>query len=299
MFNLFRAEFLKQSRTTLFRVLLSAPAAIVAAIVVVLFLARTLTGTAGSPPSDSGILNGIGADFGGGIYFLTGNLLLSTVGGLYSLGLVIVAAVIITSEFSQSTIKMIATREASRPRIVLSKVLYLLGFAILVALVMLGSWLLLNLAFKLNYSLPLGLAEADTNALGKGIYFLFFSFTIYFIWGLFSLLLAMRFKSIPAAVILYFVYSTIDSIVTNFGALALRGDLGDNLPAWLTPLVDVIKFVAPFTINTNYARLAFQPTDQRYVPSISAVQAGIALALWALFFIALTIFVFQRRDITD
>lgn len=298
MLNLFRAELLKQSRTSFFKVLLLAPPILTAALIGIFLFVQALAGQdLGQPPGS--VLAGIGPDFGGGVYYLSATIFLQGIAGLYSLGLVIVGGQIINTEFSLSTIKMLATREPSRAKILATKILYLAFMALVIALIMLACWLAYSGVLKFAYKQPLGLAEQDWDAIGKGLKYTFLTFGFYFIWGLMGIMLAMRFKSVVASVIFYFIYSAIDGAAANIGTAALNGQFGNEIPAWLKPLVDFSKLIAPFLLNTNYGRLAYQATDERYVEAISAYQAGLVLVVWAIIFSALAYLVFRNRDITD
>lgn len=300
MFNLFRAELLKQSRTTFFKVLLLAPPLVTLGLAVIFMVAKTLAGEDfGTNPPTNSLTRGQGVDFGGGIYQLSAAIMLEGIGGLYSLGLVIVGGQIINSEFSLSTIKMLATREASRWRILLTKIVYLGFLSLLLILIIVSCWLGYSLVLKLAYNQPLGLGSVDTDAIGKGFQYSLITFGFYFIWGLMGIMLAMRFKSVIASVIFYFIYSAIDGAASSIGVAALNGDFGNNMPGWLRPLVEFAKVLAPFLLNTNYARLAYQPTDGRYTERISEFQAGAVLLVWGALFIFLAFLVFRNRDITD
>ena len=296
MLNLLRAEVIKEGKLNFVRIVTLAPL-VLAGIISLIYLVLRLTGTNfGSKPSQ--VATATGADLGEGVIAFSSSIVLAGFTSLYTIVLVLIAGQIINNEYSWSTIKMLATREPSRPRIILAKALFLLAYSLLMVGVFLVSWLIFAFALKIAFSDGLGLNGSDSNALGKGLAFVWPTFLTALIWAWLGLALATRFKSVVAAFILYFVYSTIDSLAAAIGVAGIKGQL-NNFPDWLTPIVGILKFIAPFLINTNLVRLTGATLNPSYLESISPIQSLIVLLVWGALFIGLAILIFSRRDITD
>lgn len=295
MFNLVRAELVKNSRLPLVKVLVLAPlAATVILSLLVIFIKLAGNDFGSAPQGSLGLV-----DLGGGVFAFSSQIVLTGIGALYALATVIVGGQIVSHEYGWSTIKMIATREPSRPRLILAKAIFLALFALVMVGVFILSWLIYGFALKIAYNQPFGLVEGDGEALGKGLKYIFLAFVQYLIWGLLALALAIQFKSAVTAVIFYLIYSGIDNLASGLGTAALRGVLGTNFPAWLDPLIQASKLLAPFLINTNYNRLAGSSRNPQYVETISPIQSWLVLAAWSALFILMGIQVFVKRDITD
>ncbi len=172
----------------------------------------------GNPPTSLGPLS---PDIGGGTFGLASQILLVAVGGLYLIGLALMGGMIGSSEYSWNTIKMLATREPSRPRIILSKALFLAAFTLFMAVVLLIGWLIYGLVLKVLFvGEASGGAGLDMEAIGKGLRYLVVAFLLNLVWSIFTLFVAIRFKSVVVAIIFYFIVNTLDGIVSGLGAAA-------------------------------------------------------------------------------
>ncbi|HEX2910636.1 MAG TPA: ABC transporter permease [Chloroflexia bacterium] len=298
MLNLVQAEVLKYRKMTLVTIVAIAPLFLTVLFSLITVFARILSGGFGRVPS-GGSSTFSGPDMGGGLFGLAGNAFLVAIAGFYALGMVLIAALVTSNEFSLSTIKMIATREPSRARIVLAKILFMATFAVFMIAAFIVSWLVFTLVLKLVYGQSLGLVEGDAEAIGKGIKYIIVAFLFYFVWSLLGVALGIRFKSIVATVIIYIVYSGIDGVASTLGGAALNGSLGTDFPAWLKPIIELLKIVSPFLMNTNFTRLTSVSNSPGFVSSISPVQSVLVIVAWGIFFSFLAIQTFKSRDITD
>ncbi len=296
MLNLLRAEILKQSKIGIIRVITFAPLVVCLVLSLLMLMLKAFGADLGTSPSRVG--SGT-VELGSGPVALASSIVLTGFASLFALAMVIVAGFIVSNEYSWSTIKMIATREASRPRIILAKAYFMGLYAALLAAIFIFGWLFYSLVLKLVFGAPLGLNSDDIDAIGKGLKFIIVAFFFYLIWSLLSIALAVRFKSVVVAVIIYVVYSIIDNVASSLGTSALNGRLGTNFPNWLEPFINLSKLIAPFLLNTNFARLSAAPGSPNFVESISPVQSFLVLVGWGVLFVLLAIYVFQKRDITD
>src|SRR4051794_32773462 len=121
MLNLVRAEILKMSKLVFMRVAALLPAGFCVFILAILFLVKLTGSDMGNPlsPPSSGPDLGSGAFTFGSFVFFTG------IAKFYAPGLVIIAGLIIQNEYNWNTVKMLAIREPSRPRLILSKAAYM------------------------------------------------------------------------------------------------------------------------------------------------------------------------------
>ena len=295
MLNLVRAEVLKMSKLVFMRVAALIPAGFCVFILVILFAVKLTGSDLGNPlsPPTTGPDLGTGAFTFGSFVFFTG------IGNFYALGLVIIAGLIIQNEYNWNTVKMLAIREPSRTRLVLSKAAYMALFAVVMVVIFSLSWLVYSFGVKLVYDQPFGLADEDGEAIFKGLKYISLAFLLFLIWSLLGLALAFRFKSLVAAIIAYIFYSGLDGLVSSIGASALNGRLGLDFPGWLGPLIDTAKFISPFLLNTSFARLTAKQSDPNFIESVSPVQAILVMLAWGAIFTFLAIQTFKARDITD
>jgi ABC-2 type transport system permease protein len=298
MLNLVRAEILKISKLGFIRVAVLVPPGVCLVILAILFIFKLAGNDFGNIPSSSGF-DRTGPDLGDGAFAFGGAIFLTGIASFYALGLVIVSGLIIQNEYNWSTIKMLAIREPSRTRLMLTKVAFMVVFALTMFALFVVSWLIYSMGLKLVYGLPLGFGADDSDAILKGIKYIGLAFFFYLVWSLLGVALAVRFKSLIAAIIAYIVVSGLDGVVSAIGAAGLTGRLGTSFPAWLDPLIQTAKFVSPFLLNTSFTRLTGQSGDPTFVQSIAPVQSLLVLLVWGGLFVGLALWVFNTRDITD
>lgn len=296
MFNLLRAELIKHGRLKLVIFIAIVPAIITALVLGALTFMKIVGVDFGRVPDTSTPLFG---NIGTGTFGLASNILIVSVGGLYLIGLVIVGGMVGYNEYGWHTIKMLATRKASRPRIILSKTLFLVTLAAFMMVVLFFCWLLLGLYFKVIF-IPSGdSGSIDLDAIGKGLSYLLWAFLVNLIWSFLTMFLAVRFKSVVVAIIFYFVINTLDGIVSSLGQAALSGQLGTRFPNWLEPLIGLAKFISPFLVNFSLNQLTANPLNPSQIKEVSPVQSVLVLLVWAGLFIWAAVAVFNRRDITE
>lgn len=297
MFNLLRAEIIKQSRLKLVTIIGLSPAIVAAVIMGIMIVLKILGVDFGNAPTSMGPLT---PDIGGGTFGLASQILLVAVGGLYLIGIALMGGMAGSSEYSWNTIKMLATREASRTRIILSKALFLATFTGFMAGVLLVGWLIYGLVLKVLFGgESLSLGGLDFEAIGKGLRYLLVAFLLNLVWSIFTLFVAIRFKSVVVAIIFYFIVNTLDGIVSSLGEAALSGQLGTSFPNWLDPLITIAKIVSPFLINFSFTQLTAQTSNPNLIHSISPVQSVLVLLVWGGLYLWLAVSVFNKRDITE
>ncbi len=296
MYNLVSAEVLKQSRSVFLRVALLVPLGFSLTVLVVL-LAGKFFGVAYGNLADTAIPGG--PDVGKGVFGFGATVVMLGIGQIYTIGLVAIAGQVIQGEFNWSTIKMLAIREPSRTRLILAKAAFMALYILALAVVIFISWIIYSFGLKFVYNLPFDFNDDDATAFGKGLRQLGGVMFICLVWSLLGMAMAVRFKSLIATIIAYVIYSTLDGLLSSIGARAINGDLGSDFPGWLEPLINIAKFVCPFTINTNYARLVLAPGNPARVASISSIQAVLVMLVWAGLFTLLAARIFTTRDITD
>ncbi len=295
MLNLLRAEILKQGRLKLIMLIAISPAILTWLVLGTLVFMKIGGADFGNVPNSGSAT----LDIGAGTFALASNILIVSMGGLYLIGLVIIGGMVGSNEYSWHTIKMLATREPSRPRIILSKTLFLVTLGAFMAVILLFGWLLLGLVFKVLFNPARDAANVDGNAIANGLRYLVSVFLVYLIWSFLTMFLAVRFKSVVVAIIFYFVINTLDGIVSSLGAAALNGQLGTRFPNWLEPLINIAEFISPFLVNFSLNQLTASPQNVLLIKNVSPVQSGLVLLVWAGLFIWATVSVFNKRDITE
>jgi ABC-type transport system involved in multi-copper enzyme maturation permease subunit len=293
MLNLLRAEILKYSRLKIILFIAFSSVLITLLVVGAMVILKLAGVDFGNVPAGLGLL-----EIGGGTFGLAANIIIVGVNGIYLIGLVITGAMVGSNEFGWHTIKMLATREASRPRLILSKTLFLLVMAAFMAGMAALCWLFLGLIFKALY-IAGDTGSLDGDAIGKGFLYLLFTFGVNFLWSVMVMFLAVRFKSVVVAIIFYFIVNTLDGIVSSLGEAALSGQLGTSFPNWLEPLINIAKFISPFLVNFSLNQLTVSPHNLNFVQSVPAVQSIGVLLAWIGLYIWAAVAVFRRRDITE
>jgi ABC-type transport system involved in multi-copper enzyme maturation permease subunit len=298
MFNLLRSEIIKHSRLKVV-VLIGLSPAILTSMVIGAFLFMKIVGVDFGPiPTGSG-LDPTSPGTGAGTFGLANTIVVVSMGGLYLIGLVILGGMVGSNEYGWHTLKMLATREPSRVRIILSKGLFMATLAAFMAVVLLIGWLLLGLFLKFIFTGVGDTTATDLAAIGKGLIYLVVAFLINLLWSFFTLFLGVRFKSVVIAIIFYFVVNTLDGIVSALGAAALSGQLGTRFPNWLEPLIAITKLVSPFLVNFSFSQLTAQPGNPNFIESVSPIQSVLVLVGWAGLFLWMAALVFNNRDITE
>lgn len=296
MLNLVRAEIIKHFRLRLVLLIAISPAIITILVTGIIIFMKAIGVDFGRVPS---VVGATFPNIGTGTFGLATNILIVSVSGIYLIGLVIVGAMAGSNEYGWHTIKMLATREPSRPRIVLSKTLFLLFMAVFMMVVLVLGWLLLGLVFKVVFDQAGETSGADGDAILKGLSHLFWSFVFNLVWAFLAMFLAIRFKSVVVAIIFYFVVNTLDGVVSTLGQAALSGQLGRSFPNWLEPLINLAKFISPFLVNFNLNQLTTNPNNPSFIRDVSPIQSVLVLLVWAGLYIWAAVAVFNRRDITE
>ncbi len=291
MLNLLQAEILKQRKLTFIKVVTLAPVVGVGILSVLLIALKLFGNDFGPVPTRTG-------NMGGGLIGYSSGYILNGLASLYSFGLVLVAGQAVNNEYNWSTIKMLATREPSRTRIILSKALFMVVYSLFILLIFIGCWLFYAFVLKIVFNDTLGLTEQDSDALGRGLEYIWPTFLGFLVWSLLSIALTTRFKSVVGAFIAFIVYSTVDGLASSLGVAANHGQL-DGLVSWLKPIVAILKIIGPFLINTNITRLTNNTESAAFLSSLAPVQSLLVLVGWGAFFTWLAVLVFNRRDITD
>jgi ABC-type transport system involved in multi-copper enzyme maturation permease subunit len=243
----------------------------------------------------------------------------SVYGGLssiFGLILIITAGTLISNEYRWNTIKMLAIRQSSRINLVLSKCLTALTLIAFVMLSFIIAWLVYGLFLKFYYSLPFSLTNEDVRIIGAGLkYFVLYGLQV-FVFSLVIIAFTFLFKSVVGGGIVYLIYSNVDAVCSALGASALNSTQPVEYPGWLRVIVEILKAINPFLLNSSLNRVTQQETYEQfsYTPSGSIYRAlpnpqiaisnpvwwaWIMIAIYLGLFTYLAIRIFARRDITD
>lgn len=204
----------------------------------------------------------------------------SGVGSIVVLLVVIVAAGIVASEFSQGTIKMLLSRPVKRWKILTSKYMTVILFGIVLMLVGFGvSIISAYVIFPSGGGQELvwnGKEVVEVSVWGRGLYMLLLSFANVFVTGTFAFMIGSVFRSSSLAIGLslfsYFTGSTVVMLLSKY---------------------EVVKYIV-FT----HMDLTIYESNFRIVEGITMGFSLIVLAVYLIVFLVISYTTFMKRDIT-
>jgi ABC-type transport system involved in multi-copper enzyme maturation permease subunit len=293
-------EVFKVSHQQFYRILLILPIIIaviaVSAMTVLRFIAPPKSGIPKPTQLDWYALSYEGSFGMSSNIFLTGfvSILLHFV-------LVVACSLLVGNEYSWNTIKMLAIRQSSRVKLVLSKCLIstgLIGFMMTTILLL---WFVFGWFFKFYYNTPFELTNADTNSINRSLGYLIVASLKTLIFALLAIALTFRFKNVVAGIIGHLVYQLIDSNLSSQIARAINAGSPDGL----------YGLINLFLLESNINRLTQVPVitmasedsvvvrNSAFVSSTPVWWSFIVLGLYLFSFTALAVYFFTHRDITD
>ncbi len=204
----------------------------------------------------------------------------SGVGSIVVLLVVIVAAGIVASEFSQGTIKMLLSRPVKRWKILTSKYMTVILFGIVLMLVGFGvSVISAFVIFPSGGGQELawnGKEVVEVSVWGRGLYMLLLSFANVFVTGTFAFMIGSVFRSSSLAIGLslfsYFTGSTVVMLLSKY---------------------EVVKYIV-FT----HMDLTIYESNFRIVEGITMGFSIAVLSVYLLVFLVISYVTFTKRDIT-
>ncbi|MEI6046498.1 MAG: hypothetical protein WCS37_19275 [Chloroflexota bacterium] len=301
-------ELFKGSRQMFFKVMLSVPIAIPLVIMLVQVGIKIFSRVeVGVPDSNAYIsLIDLGLE---GTFAISNRLMFVQFGAVYGVIVIVGAALSVANEYRWNTIKMLATRQPSRVKLVLSKCLFALSLVFGATLSIIVGWFIWAMFLKFFYSVPFEITPADLENMGKGLtYFATVSLQTA-VMSLFVVAVAFLFKSVAAGIIGFLVYSGLDSFVSSMGAQFGNGNLNlKNIPEWAMPFLRYARDMNPFLVSSSINRLTMVehytllnrpfPNPQIIVTNPIWL-AWTVLVVYALLFTLLAILFFAKRDIRD
>jgi ABC-type transport system involved in multi-copper enzyme maturation permease subunit len=205
-----QGEVYKWRRHRLYQSLLAMPLILVATITLALIIFGRRSS---SPVEDTAVISSIGnVDFGSRSGFtMASALLFAFFGNFYWLGFMVAYVWAVANEFNWKTIKMIATRQPSRPVIVLSKIAFAGLFTVAMYGTFIAAWFILAMFFRWYYPArdPL-FNPTDFDAFVKGLsYFAKFCLSVW-IWGCLGIAVGVIGKSIVGGVLVTVLVNGLD-----------------------------------------------------------------------------------------
>lgn len=306
----YRFELFKGTKQLFYKVVVLIPIIITILLCLIQMLAKATSIQHSPIPADPNVPD---YDFGTNSTFALSNTLLYTYALLYNIVTVVACATMVANEYRWNTIKMLAVRQPSRTKLVLSKCLFALTIVGAVALSFIISWFIYALFLKYYYDLPFGINANDIYAIGRGLsYYAIINLQV-FILALAALVATFLVKSVVAGFLTYIVYSGLDAIISSIGAAALNSHQVNNVGGFLGLLLNVVIFLNPFMLTSSINRLTMRATQVRTIFNGQTVQSSnqqivlstpiwwswLMLAVYILLFSGLAVFIFRRRDITD
>ncbi len=202
------------------------------------------------------------------------------IGSVVVLLVVIVAAGIVASEFSQGTIKMLLSRPVKRWKILTSKYVTVILFGVVLMLVGFGvSIISAYVIFQSGSGQELvwnGKEVVEVSVWGRGLYILLLSFANVFVTATFAFMIGSVFRSSSMAI-----------------GLSLFSYFMGNTVVMLLSKYEVVKYIV-FT----HMDLTMYESNFRIVEDITMPFSLAVLAVYLIMFLLISYTTFMKRDIT-
>ena len=235
-----------------------------------------------------------------GAFAVSGQALIYGYLPLFTIGFALVSGWCVYSEYNWRTIKMIASRQPNRVHLVLSKVLFVaaLGVASFIALTL--SWFALALVYKLLYGAPLALTANDSEAISLGLTHLGLRCLAMFMWALPTMAAVYSVKAVTGGVVIYLVYSAVEGFLNTIGTVAINTPQAyASADGFFQTVVDLARAVHPYLLTSHLNRITMVPTSPQVVASIPVAVSWVAMVIYALVFIGISLAIFVPRDIKE
>lgn len=312
--NSYNHEIFKARKNIFFRCAVIMPFALSIALVTLVSVIRFFSSEAiplsGSIPSQY-MPYDLGQE---GTFAGASAVIFNSLSGLYNIVIVIGCAMLVGNEYRYGTIKMLVTREPSRNRLTLAKCLASATFVVVVALSFLLGWLIVALVFKPVNNLPLEITANDWDAIGKGLGYFSLKTLHTVVMVMLVVAITFRFKSLVAGIITYFAYNGLDGYLSEMSAGLANNGVPANTTDWFKPILEVLRALNPFMLNTNFNRLTMTEqiwqisfdakemipqVNSKMVSGIPPVWSWLIITVYAVLFTGMAVWIFSRRDITD
>jgi ABC-type transport system involved in multi-copper enzyme maturation permease subunit len=306
LWECYKQELFKGSRQMFYKVVLSVPIAIPLVIMVIQTGVKIFSEVETSVPDSSAFTNvmNLGLE---GTFAISNRLMFVQLGGVYGVVVVIGVALSVANEYRWNTIKMLATRQPSRVKLVLSKCLFAVSLVFGAMLSVMVGWFLWAMYLKFFYSVSLEITQADLENMVRGLrYFMIVSLQTG-VMALFAVAITFLFKSVVAGAIGFLVYSGLDSFVSVIGAQFGNGTL-NNIPQWAMPFLRSARDMNAFLISSSTNRLTMLEqyfflgrtiSNPQIIVSNPMWLAWMVLVVYGLIFTILAVLFFALRDIRD
>ncbi len=276
--GLYRNELYKWSKHRFFRVIVGLPLLVAVAIII----GQMVLGARLSVGFDRSVLS---------IFDFWAEIFLQGFGGIYALPIVLACIWHVANEYNWKTIKMLATRQASRTQIVLAKCLFSLSLVLGIYASFILSWLALGTFATLISGVPFAITPTDLKAIGDQMARFAMFCLSNFIWGLFAMAATFQARAVAGGILIHVLYSNLDIYLSaaNLSYTSVGGLIG--------AVIEFIKAIQPYLLSTNLNWIA--QSGRGLEANVPLEQAWMVVGLYVVAFIGLAIFIFARRDITD
>ncbi|MBX3082555.1 MAG: ABC transporter permease [Anaerolineae bacterium] len=235
-----------------------------------------------------------------GAFATAGQFYMTSFLAILSVGFALVAGWCVHSEFNWRTIKMVASRQPSRVQIVLSKVLFVAALAFASFIMLTLGWFFLSIVFKLVYRAPLGITANDVDAISLGINHLILRCLAMFMWALPTMAAVYSSKSVTGGVLLYFVYSGTEAFLSNLGAAAINNPLAySGAEGFFQTILEVAKTAYPYLLTSHLNRITMVSSSPQVVATMPLAVSWLAVGIYLVLYIAITLWIFVPRDIKE
>jgi len=306
LWGAYRHELFKGSKQVFYKVIVIFPFFLVLALSLIQLLIKALA----NPKIPANLNSDLSSiyDFGSGAYNYATSIVFNGLAPTYRLVIILASAMLVANEYRWNMIKLLATRQPVRVKLVISKALFALTLSVCIFISMSLGWLICGLCSKLFFDLPLELTSADFDAIGKGLSFYAIGCLQTYILALAAMVTTYFLKSIVGGIITYTVYKLLDGVISGAGVGATNNGL-ESFPEWLRPIMAVAKFLNPVMLSSNTNRVGMRAevldgsgvlvSNPQIVTSTPLWWAWLVLVAYVILFTALSALIFARRDITD
>ncbi len=302
----YRLELFKGSKQMFYKIMLGVPIAIPLVIMAIQVGVKIFSNVEVGIPSSNPFLSltDLGSE---GSFAIANRLMFVQFASIYGFILVIACALSVANEYRWNTIKMVATRQPSRIKLVLSKCLFGLSLVAVSTVSMLIGWFIWAMFLKFFYSVSLDITSDDIEAMGKGLKYFGIITLGTGIFALFAVAMTFLFKSVIGGIVGYLVFNALDTYVSQVGAQFANNTI-PSIPEWAMPFLRGAQDMNPYLLHSSISRLTMQ---EKYVLASRTINnpliitsnpvwlAWVMLAVYAIVLIGLALLFFVPRDIRD
>ena len=107
-------------------------------------------------------------------------------------------------------------------------------------------------------------------------------------------------KAVTGGVVIYLIYSAVEGFLNTIGTVAINTPQAyASADGFFQTVVDLARAVHPYLLTSHLNRITMVPTSPQVVASIPVAVSWVAMGVYVLVFIAITLWIFVPRDIKE